>query len=874
PRLAAFGEVTLINTVPSPMAELVRGPLPAGLRTVNLAGEALKPELVEAIYAHPQVERVVNLYGPSEDTTYSTWTVVPAGAAAVTIGRPIAGTRAWVLGRWGEALPVGVPGELCLGGDGLARGYLGRPELTAERFVPDPFHGTGERLYRTGDRARLHSDGEIEFLGRLDGQVKIRGFRIELGEIESTLERCPAVAVAAVTLRTDGPAGEPRLVGYLVAGGEVAGAALIAEAEAFLRARLPAAFIPAAWVTLDALPRGPNGKVDRRALPAPEVAEPGETAAPRTPTEEILAGLFAELLGRERVGIHDDFFVLGGHSLLATRAVSRIARLFGADLPVSALFQAPTVAALAERLMALDGATAGPPLRPLPRTATAPPLLSFAQQRLWFLDRLEPGTPVYNMPGAVDISGPLAVPALAAALSLIVARHETLRTVYAMEQGEPVQRIGSPSSPPVQLLPVIDLSGLPVALRGAEAERQGRREARTPFDLMHGPVYRTRLLRLATEEHRLLVTLHHIAADGWSLGLFFDEVTALLDDRSVPVLAVQYADWAAWQRAWMEGEELASQLAWWRERLAGLPVLDLPADRPRPAVRDPRGGSRSLPLPADLETAVARLARQTGCTAFMVLLGVFQTLLARITGEDIVPVGTPVANRRRLETEPLIGLFVNTLVLAARTGDDPSFIGLLERVRETCLGAYAHQDVPFERLVQELQPERDLGQNPLFQVMLVLDEPLPPRRSVALALTPRRADSGTSRFDLMLAVTPAAEGGWTAVTEHAAALFDPATIDRLLGHFATLLASAAADPAARLSALPLLTAAEQAQLAEWNDTAVPISTGLRLHDLVMAQAARTPDAEAVVGEEERITYGELMARAARVTHALREVGVT
>src|SRR6185369_2499392 len=584
------------------------------LRTVNLAGEALKPELVERIYAHPQVERVVNLYGPSEDTTYSTWTTVPRGAA-VTIGRPIAGTRAWVLGRSGETLPVGVPGELCLGGAGLARGYLGRPELTAEKLVPDPFGGLGERLYRTGDRARLRADGEIEFLGRFDGQVKIRGFRIEIGEIEVTLERCPAVAEAAVVVRADGPGGEPRLVGYLVAGVETAGAALQTAAAAWLRERLPAAFSPAAWVILDALPRSPNGKVDRRALPAPEVQGQGETAAPRTPTEEILAGLFADLLGRERVGIHDDFFALGGHSLLATRAVSRIARLFAVDLPVSTLFQAPTVAALAERLTAVDGASASPPIRPLPRGAGASLPLSFAQQRLWFLDRLEPGTPVYNMPGAVDVTGPLAIPALAAALSTVVARHETLRTVYAIERGEPVQRIGSRL--PAQPLPVIDLSGLPAALRDAETERQGRREARAPFDLARGPVCRTLLLRLAGEEHRLLVTLHHIAADGWSLGLFLDELAALLADKPLPALAVQYADWAAWQRAWMDEGELAAQLAWWRERLAGLPVLDLPADRPRPTVRDPRGGSRSLLLPAELEAGVARLARQSGCTAFM-----------------------------------------------------------------------------------------------------------------------------------------------------------------------------------------------------------------------------------------------------------------
>ncbi|HEX3526027.1 MAG TPA: amino acid adenylation domain-containing protein [Thermoanaerobaculia bacterium] len=858
--------------------------VPPRLRLVGIGGEELRAETARLWRSTP-LSRVplLNSYGPTEAVVSATLYAVPpvetaagAMAAPVPIGRSLAGRVARVLGRGGEPQPVGVPGELCLGGV-LARGYvggLGRPDLTAERFVPDPFAAApGERLYRSGDRVRRRPDGEIEFLGRFDDQVKVCGFRIEPGEIETALSGHSGIRDAAVLALGAAGTDERRLVAFVV---PRAGDRIPEDLRGFLAGRLPDYMIPSAWVSLPALPLNPNGKVDRAALArlAPETV-PGETgtvtAAPRTPAEEILAGLFAELLGRERVGIHDDFFALGGHSLLATRAVSRIARLFGTDLPVSALFQAPTVAALAARLDLLAAAPTLPPIRPLPRDG-APLPLSFAQQRLWFLDRLEPGTAVYNLPGAVDLAGPLAVPALAAALATLAARHEPLRTVYALERGEPVQRIlrFTPA------LPVIDLAGLPPALRATEAERQGRREARAPFDLARGPVLRTLLLRLAAAEHRLLVTLHHIAADGWSLGLFLDELAALLDDqntRPVPALAVQYADWAAWQRAWMEGAELAAQLAWWRERLAGLPVLDLPADRPRPAVRDPRGGSRSRPLAADLEVAVARLARQAGCTAFMVLLGAFQTLLARITGEDVIPVGSPVANRRRLEAEPLIGLFVNTLVLTARTGDDPGFDALLARVREACLGAYAHQDVPFERLVQELQPERDLGQNPLFQVMLVLDEPLPPRRAGALALTPRRADSGTSRFDLMLAVTPAAEGGWTAVTEHAAALFEPPTVDRLLGHFATLLAGAAADPATRLSALPLLTAAEQAQLAEWNDTAAPISPGLRLHDLVAAQAARTPDAEAVVGEDERITYAELMARAARVAHALRAVGI-
>jgi amino acid adenylation domain-containing protein len=853
---------------------------PATLRLVGIGGEELRAETARQWRATPLARvPLLNSYGPTEAVISATLHAVAPERAELgpePIGLSLPGRVARVLDREGNPQPVGVPGELCLGGV-LARGYLGRPDLTAERFVPDPFAGApGERLYRSGDRVRRRTDGAIEFLGRFDDQVKVRGFRIEPGEIEAVLAGHPEVREAAVLALGAPGTDERRLVGFVVA---MPSAALdFLALRRWLGARLPDYMVPAAWVSLPALPLNPSGKVDRSALAAlaPSALaaeEPAAGEAPRTPEEEILADLFAELLGRERVGIHDDFFALGGHSLLATRAVARIARLFGADVPVSSLFQAPTAAGLAARLAAgIAGAATAPPLRPLPRTAGAPLQLSFAQQRLWFLDQLEPGTAVYNLPGAVDLAGPLSVPALAAALTAIIARHEALRTVYGMSGGEPVQRIMPPAA---QALSLVDLSGLPEGLCGAAAELRGREEARAPFDLARGPVCRTLLLRLGAEAHRLLVTFHHIAADGWSLGLFLDELTALLAGGTVPALPVQYADWAAWQRGWLHGEELERQLSWWRGRLAGLPVLELPADRPRPPVRDPRGGSRARALPAELAAAVGRLARREGATPFMALLVAFQTLLARLTGEAAVPVGSPVANRRRVEAEPLIGLFVNTLVLDARLGDDPSFGALLARVRAACLGAYAHQDLPFEALVQELQPERDLGQNPLFQVMLVLDEPLPARQAGALDLAPRRSDAtvaGTARFDLMLAVTPQPDGGWEAVTEHAAALFEPVTIDRLLGHFATLLEGAVADPAARLSALPLLTAAERAQLAEWNDTG-SFPAGPRLHDLVEEQAARTPDAEAVVGEEERITYRELVARARGVAGVLRRLGV-
>ncbi len=800
PWLPAAAEVRLVNTVPSAMAELARGGgLPASVRTVNLAGEPVPPALVDAVYGIPGVERLYNLYGPSEDTTYSTFALLSAGCG-VTVGRPIDGTQAYLLEAGGEPVPVGIPGELYLGGEGLARGYLGRPELTAERFVPDPFGSEpGARLYRTGDLARWRSDGEIDFLGRADHQVKVRGFRIELGEIEAALARHPGVREAVAAARDEGESGR-RLVAYVVPrdGGA------LPELRDFLRRTLPEFMVPSIFVRMAALPLSPNGKVDRKALPAPGPAAKAPAAeGPRTPLEELLAGIFAEVLGVERVGLHDDFFDLGGHSLLATRMASRMSRLLGVEPPLSAFFQAPTVAGLAARLG--EEAPAGPPLQPLARDGRDLPL-SFAQRRLWFLDLLEPGTAAYNLPGSVRLEGRLDVTALAAGLGEAQRRHEALRTVFPVRDGEPVQ-IVEPAAPVA--MPLIDLSGLPGEARDGEAERLAAAEARTPFDLARGPVWRVRLLRLGAEDHRLVVNLHHIAADGWSLGLLLREIAALYAAFSarrrspLPDLPVQYADFSLWQRGWLAGGALEGQLAYWRQRLAGLPVIELPADRPRPAVRDSRGAVRSLLIPPELSMAVERLARRQGSTLFMTLLAAFQTLLARYTGEGAVPVGSPIANRRQVEIEPLVGFFVNTLVLAARVEDDPPFRDLLARVREACLGAYAHQDLPFELLVEALHPDRDLSQNPLFQVLFVVEEPLPVLRAGEVSLTPRRIDNGTAKFDLTLAITPLADGGWLASAEYAVALFDPATIDRLLGHYRTILEGAVAGLSWRLSELSL-----------------------------------------------------------------------
>jgi len=891
PRLAAAGEVTLVNTVPSALAELVRGGgLPASVRTVNLAGEPVPRALVDAVHALPGVERLYNLYGPSEDTTYSTFALLaagePAGAPAgapVPIGLPVDDTVAYVVDRCGEPVPVGVPGELWLGGAGLARGYLGRPGLTAERFVPDPFTAEvgGARLYRTGDLVRRRGDrldGRLDFLGRIDHQVKIRGFRIELGEVEAALTAHPEVREAVVlALPEPGGAGR-RLVAYVVGSQP-------ATLRAHLQERLPDAFIPTAWVVLPALPLSPNGKVDRKALAAiePQTVS-GAAATAGTPVEEAVAGLFAEALGVPAVGAHDDFFALGGHSLLATRVLGRVARLFAVDLPVSALFQAPTAARLASRIAAAaGGAASAPPIVPVSpphEDAAAGFPLSFAQQRLWFLAQLQPGGAAYNMPGAVLLEGPLHPNALAAALSAVARRHESLRTRFAGRGGRPVQIVDPPA--PVAL-PVVDLTALPETARETAAAALAAAEAARPFDLTRGRLLRALLLRLSAERHLELVTLHHIVADGWSLGVLVAELAAFYRGKEPAPLAVQYADFTVWQRQWLAGGALAPLLAWWKERLAGAPTrLELPADRPRraAAARTEQGVHVHAPLSRELAAELRGLA--PGTTLFMVLLAAFEALLARITGQDDLLLGSVVANRTRPETEGLIGLFANTLVLRARLEDDPPFTTALARARETALGAWTHQDLPLEVLVEELHPERETGRTPLFQAVLVLQNAplsLTPLELPGLTLRRVPVDSATAKFDLTLEVAEEADGGLGGLEmawELSRDLFDAATGHRLAGWLGALLRGAVAAPGKPLSELPLLDGAERRQLlADWHPAMPGAPLATPVHRLFEEWAARAPERIAVVsaGGEPALTYGELNARANRLARHLRTLGV-
>ena len=784
---------------------------------------------------------VFNHYGPTEATVgmlmyrVGSGRAAAAGAgfsAATPVGRPLADARAYLLDERMRPVPRGSLGRLYIGGACLARGYLGRPELTAEVFVPDPFSAEpGARLYDSGDLMRSTARGDLVFVGRRDQQVKIRGFRVELGEIEAAVARHPAVREAVVRTWEESP-GRQALAAWVVARGG-APVPTPAELRQFLAAKLPEHMAPSAVVTLDALPRTPHGKLDAKALPAPspataadvadvaDLADGAEGAPPvvRTPVEELVAGIWAELLGREGAAGDDSFFDLGGHSLLATQLLSRLRSVFGVELALREVFEHPTLSGLATRVEAArrGGAEAAPrrpapPLVPVPREGRLP--LSFAQQRLWFLAQLEPGSALYNVPIALALDGPLDVAALARSLDEIVRRHEVLRTRFPGVEGQPAQQI-DPWAPAA--LPVVDLGGLePGPRRQEPMQALARREARRPFDLAAEPPLRRMLLRLDEREHVLLVTMHHIACDAWSRAVFERELDRHRHSSASPLpeLAVQYADYAAWQRGWLSGEILAAEVAHWRGRLAGAPpLLALPADRPRPPLPSHRGAVRRWSPPGPLVRQLAALARRAGATLFMALLAAFQAVLARWSGQEDVSVGTPIAGRNRLETEALIGCFVNTLVLRTGLAGDPCFAELLARVREAALDAYLHQDLPFEKLVDELAPERSLGHAPLFQVMFVLEN-VPRRERIPAGLQAGflAAARGTAKFDLTLGLRERGgvlEGG----VEYATDLLDGATVARLCGHLETLLAGAAAGATVPVGELPLLAAAELHQVA-------------------------------------------------------------
>ncbi len=864
----------------------------APLRQLLVGGEALSVPHVQKALAALRHVTLINGYGPTEGTTFSCcFHVTQAeGLSSIPIGHPIANTTAHVLDRHASPLPVGVPGELYLGGDGLALGYLHDPELTRRRFLPDPFSADpGARLYRTGDRVRRLPDGTLDFLGRLDEQLKIRGFRIEPGEIEAALTALPSVKACVVVARdtaedslspapTPAPTTDKRLVAYVVLDN---GAPSLDALRDALASTLPEYLIPAAFVRLDALPLSANGKVDRRALPRPEAREGRAPSndAPRTPMEQLLAGLWTELLHAEHVGTGDHFFALGGHSLLATRLLARLGALLGVELPLRALFEAPTLAGFAARIEASRAQSTQrppPPLVARPRPATLP--LSFAQQRLWLLDRLHPGDATYIIPLALRIEGPIDRGAIEQSLAEILRRHEALRTTFSFGEGEARQHIAAPSP---FTLPLVALTAPAGEAREAEARRWVAEEAKRPFDLARGPLFRATLLRLDERGHLLLMTMHHIVSDGWSLGLLLHELSTLYlacstgQTSPLPEPPVQYADYALWQRAWLSDETRSAQIAYWKEQLAGAPaVLDLPSDRPRPAVQRFAGETHVFSVAREIAEALRALARREGVTLFMTVLAALQLLLQRYTGQDDLVVGSPIAGRARVETEGLIGFFVNTLALRTHLDGDPSFRELLARVREVTLSAYAHQDLPFEQLVEALAPTRDLGRTPLFQVLLVVNELEEHPLSLGEAQVTRLpVDTGTAKFDLTLAVEETAEGLACAL-EYASDLFDPSTIAGMARHLTSILSGCARDPSLTVGAVPLLDDAERTTLLHtWNGAALPLPERTTLHDVFARQVLRTPDAVALIDGRERLGYARLHTWASAIAHRLRALGV-
>ncbi|MEU6664495.1 amino acid adenylation domain-containing protein [Streptomyces sp. NPDC046727] len=908
--LLAAERVTVLNQTPSAFYQLMRAdadrPRELALRHVVFGGEALDLGRLADWYArHPDAPRLVNMYGITETTVHVSYQELDRELAAAghgsVIGRGIPDLRVYVLDSALRPVPQGVPGELYVAGPGLARGYLGRPALTAGRFVACPYGEPGERMYRTGDLARWRPDGTLVYLGRADEQVQLRGFRIELGEIATVLGGHPWPAEVAVVAREDRP-GDQRLVAYVVPHEPDGGPddrELAAGLRAYAAERLPEHMVPAAVVRLPALPLTPNGKLDRRALPAPAYTTSGQ--APRTREEAALCTVFATVLGLERVGVDDDFFALGGHSLLATRIVNRVRAELDAELEVRDLFEAPSPAALAGRLR---GARPGrPPLTARPRPAVVP--LSYAQQRLWFIERLGAPGGLYAIPLAVRLTGPLDVPALHAALRDLVARHEALRTVFpartapgaapdpgagtppvpgtgpAVSVGPAEQRVLAPADAPVPLpSSTVTEAGLPAAL-AAETARG--------FDLETGIPLRARLFTLGQDEHVLLLVLHHIAGDRWSLTPLVRDLTAAYAARragrapELPALPVTYTDFTLWQRELLGDEdrpdsELARQLAYWRTALDGLPEeLPLPRDIPRGARTSHRGGVVRAALPERPAAALRRRAAEWNVSPFMVLQAALAALLTRLGAGTDIPLGTPVAGRGDERLNDVVGMFVNTLVLRTDTGGDPGLRELVDRVRVRDLAAYQHQDVPFEKLVEALAPERSAARHPLFQVMFAFEQQQEaPAARDGLAVRPEEVPSATAKWDLFFQFTEAGEGVELAL-EYSADLFEPGTARRIADACVRLLDAALADPDRPLSRLDLLGAEERAALLARGTrrTGTPATT---VTELVARRAAATPDAVALVhrdpaGDLVHTGYADLHRAAGRLAHLLTARGV-
>ena len=867
-------QIEVADLPPSVLPLLDAGKL-AALRVLLVGGEVCP---VAAAQQFSVGRRFVNCYGPTETTvTVTYWEGTLTPSESVPLGRPSANHRLYVLSKALDLVPIGVPGEIFIAGVGVARGYLNRPGLTAERFIADPFGPPGSRMYRTGDLGRWRSDGNLEFLGRIDDQVKVRGFRIELGEIAAALGQHPLVRTSVVMAREDVP-GNKYLVAYVVL---TEPGVLTSELRAHLNARLPDYMVPTAFVVLDALPLTTHGKVDLKALPQPQrrPEDAGSFVAPRTPVEEMVAEIWAALLGCGRVGVQDNFFALGGHSLLATQVISRIRATLGVELPLRALFEAPTVAGVAARLD--SAAQARLALTRSERPDVVP--LSFAQRRLWFLQQMDGPSSTYHMPFALRLVGPLAVSALQAALADVVARHESLRTVFAQVEDVPQQRVVDVgTAQPRWTFTATSAAELPGLLK--EATQRG-------FDLAVELPLRADLFVLGPDEHVFLLLVHHIASDGWSMGPLLADLTTAYHARrrgAAPdwaPLPVQYVDYTLWQHRLLGDSRdpsslFATQIAYWKQALAGLPEqLQLPTDRPRPTLASYRGGRVPFRLEPALHQGLRELARQTGASLFMVLHAGLSALLSLLGAGDDIPVGSPVAGRTDHALDKLVGFFVNTLVLRIHTAGDPSFRQLIGRAREVALDAYAHQDVPFEYLVEVLNPVRSLSHHPLFQVMLVLQNTQEDHVELPeLTVSTVPVALETAKFDLLFAASEqrAADGSAQGISgglEYASDLFDQSTAETIVARWVRLLEATVAQPELPIGRIDLLTPQERhTLLVDYNDTARALPA-TSLPALLAAQATAMPATAAVVCDDIALTYAELNERANRLAHALIAQGV-
>ena len=876
--------VTVLETVPALLQMMVEGPedipveLPK-LRWMISNAEALPISLCEIWKKKYPGIPLLNAYGPTEcsdDISHYVVSGLEEGLPYAPLGRPLMNTKMYVVNEEMEPVPVGVPGELYIGGTGVGRGYWKRGGLTAERFVPNPFTATGERLYRTGDVVRQRPDGTLDFIGRRDYQVKIRGFRVELGEIESALLVNPSVKQAVVIAREDQP-GQKRLVAYLVLqpGHETVKTALL---HASLQDQLPEYMVPSAYVQMEALPLNSNGKVDRKRLPQPQTVEAGtQDRNARTVEEEILCGIWEQVLKVERVGVEENFFEIGGHSLLATQVVSRIREAFGVEIPLRILFERPTIAGLAEAVKQARAQEGARTLKPLVRVENRAELpLSFAQQRLWFLDQLHPGSAAYNLPFGLRLEGKLDREALSKSFNELVRRHEALRTNFAMRDGGAVQMIADEMEVKVE---EIDLRGIVEEERKSETARHAQAAAKQPFDLRQGALLRVKLLQLGEEEHVLMVVLHHIVSDGWSMDIMVREIARLYEaavkkeEAGLPELKVQYADYAVWQREWLTGEVLERQIGYWRKQLESVPVLEMPTDYARGAVENQEGAVLGWGVEEELGQQLKELSRREGVTLFMVLLAGFQVLLSRYTQQEDIAVGTPIAGRTQVETDGLIGFFVNTLVMRSQLREGMSFRELLGQVRKQTLEAYEHQEVPFEKLVEELRPDRDLGRPPLFQVMFTFQNmPASEPHLPDLKLSGMNVPLDLERFEMNLFATER-EGRIWGPLSYRTNLFAESSMRRLLGHFEQLLAELVNAPQKPLAEVSMMREEERQQvLVEWNQTAVEYPRRC-VHELFEEQASRTPKAIALEYEGQTLTYEELNWRANQLGHYSRKLGV-